>query len=157
MTKREEIIAIATAELGYKESPAKSNNTKYGEWYGLNYVAWCAIFVSWVYKEAGKPLGKIDTVNGFQYCPSALVYWKKNDKITIDPAPGDVVLYDWDGDNRSDHTGIFKRWITKGKTFEAIEGNTSTSNQSNGGEVQLRTRKVSQVAAFINPLDIEFP
>lgn len=158
MTKREEIISIATKELGYKESPPNSNENKYGEWYGLNKVAWCAIFVSWVYDQAGVPLGHVDTDKGFQYCPSALNFWKKKDKITVRPAPADIVLFDWDGDNRSDHTGIFVRWIDKEKTkFECLEGNTSPSNNSNGGEVMLRVRKISQVAAFVNPLNIAYP
>jgi hypothetical protein len=33
--------------------------------------------------------------------------------------------------------------------FTAIEGNTSTSSDSNGGEVQVRTRNVSSVIAFV--------
>jgi len=158
MTKREEIISIATKELGYKESPPNSNLNKYGEWYGLNGVAWCAIFVSWVYDQAGVPLGNVDRPNGYQYCPSALAFWKRHDNVTVQPAMGDIVLFDWNGDNRADHTGIFKRWIdSEKKSFECIEGNTSPSNNSNGGEVMLRVRKISQVAAFVNPLNIVYP
>ena len=43
---RKEIIQRAAAEEGTTENPPNSNKTKYGEWYGLNGVPWCAIFVS---------------------------------------------------------------------------------------------------------------
>jgi|SRR6478609_6283178 len=157
MTKREEILSIAMEQVGYKESPAKSNNTKFGEWFGLNLLPWCAIFVSWVYWKVDRPLGRIDTNKGFSSCSNGLKYWREKDKVTIDPAAGDIVIYNWNNDKKSDHTGIFIKWLVRGKTFEAVEGNTSPTNASNGGEVMVMTRKVSQVDAFINPLDIEYP
>ena len=46
---RQSIIDTAAAENGTKESPANSNKTKYGQWYGLDGEKWCAIFVSYVY------------------------------------------------------------------------------------------------------------
>ena len=52
---------------------------------------------------------------------------------------GDIVLYDWQGDGRYDHTGLFLKQIDT-NTFATIEGNTSTANQSNGGSVMVRTR-----------------
>jgi len=54
------------------------------------------------------------------------------------------------GDGRFDHTGIFVRWIEVGKTFESIEGNTAVGNDSNGGNVMLRTRKNINVL-FVDP------
>lgn len=152
MKDRERIIEAATCELGTKEEPANSNLQKYGKWYGLDAVAWCATFVSWCYDKAGVPLPYVNTKKGFHYCPSLYNWAKRNEKITIDPFMGDIVLYDWDGNRMSDHTGIFVEWIEKGKTFKAIEGNTSPTNESNGGEVMLRTRKITQVQAFVNVL-----
>lgn len=150
-TNRNKLIAIAEAEIGTKEEPANSNKQKYGEWYEWNAVAWCAIFVSWCYHHAGFPLPKIQHDKGFAYCPYMVTYAKKHKLITVLPAPGDIVMFDWDGDNRSDHTGIFKKWLNLERTkFECIEGNTSPTNQSNGGAVMLRIRNVSQVAGFIN-------
>lgn len=35
MSKRDEIVAIALSQKGYTEGT--NNDTKYGEWYGLNY------------------------------------------------------------------------------------------------------------------------
>src|SRR6478735_8518792 len=36
----------ARTQLGYVEG--RNNNTKYGRWFGLNYNAWCAMFLCWV-------------------------------------------------------------------------------------------------------------
>lgn len=151
MTDRERIIEAAKAELGYKENPPNSNLNKFGEWYGMNGKAWCAMFVSWCYSKAGvKWPVRIDSDKGFAWCPTLYIRAKKNDWITLNPEAGDVVLFDWDGNKQADHTGIFAGWIQVGKTFRCYEGNTSPSNESNGGAVMLRDRKVSQVQAFVS-------
>ncbi|MBL7847737.1 MAG: peptidoglycan-binding protein [Cyclobacteriaceae bacterium] len=147
---RQSIIDTAAAESGTKESPPNSNRTKYGAWFGFDGAPWCAMFVSWVYDMAGHPLGKVETPRGFKYCPSGYNFWKANNRLTEDPQPGDIVLFDWNGDGTCDHTGIFIRWIEEGKTFASWEGNTSVSNDSDGGEVMTRTRKKSVVKAFVN-------
>lgn len=141
------IVEIARKEAGYKE--AAGNKTKYGKWFGLDGVAWCGMFVSWCYFQAGKPLPKIGFLKGFAGCQTAHVYFKKNGWITTTPVAGDIVLFDWNKDGRYDHTGIFEGWINDTK-FETIEGNTSPLNNSNGGEVMKRIRNKS-VAIFIHP------
>lgn len=149
---RQSIIDTASSQNGTVESPPKSNQTKYGQWYGLNGVKWCAIFVSWVYDHAGNPLEKIDAPHGYQSCQSGYMYWKRNNCIVKEPQQGDVVLYDWNGDGICDHTGIFVEWVDANKTtFRAWEGNTELSNDSDGGKVMLRERKKSLVRAFVNP------
>jgi len=147
--KSENIINIARAEIGYEENPKNSNNTKYGEWFGLNGVAWCGIFVSWCYDKANFILGKIGFSKGFAGCQTAVQYFKDSNRITTNPQPGDIVFFDWNGDGIYDHTGIFVRKINE-KYFESIEGNTSLINQSNGGSVMLRKRKFA-VAIFAHP------
>lgn len=153
---REEIVNVARQELGYMEAPPSSNNTKFGEWYGMNHVAWCAIFCSWVYSKCAIVWPKqVESIKGFAWCPALAYRAKQNDWITITPKAGDLVLYDWNGDAKPDHVGIFDQWIVEGKTFYAIEGNTSAGNDSNGGEVQLRQRKVGQVSMFVNIIDLQ--
>lgn len=149
---RDRIIEVAKSQIGEKESPANSNGTKYGEWYGMNFVAWCAIFVSWVFNEAGIPLPKIDTKKGYHYVPTLYFRAKLWGYITLDPQPGDIVLFDWNGDKAADHTGIFEKWLDKtaGK-FQCIEGNTAHGNDSNGGQVMERPdRNIHQVLAFVS-------
>lgn len=149
---REKIIEVAAAQNGIKESPAGSNKTKFGEWYGLDGVKWCAIFVSYVYDHAGHHMETIDTANGYQSCQSGYNYWKRNNRFTQSPQPGDIVLYDWGGDGVCDHTGIFVKWLDAAHTaFQAWEGNTSLGNNSDGGQVMLRERKKSLVRAFVTP------
>jgi len=149
---RQTIIDIAAAENGTIESPPNSNKTKYGKWYGLDGVKWCAIFVSWVYDHAGHHLEHIDTMNGYQSCQSGYNFWKRNGCIVNDPQPGDIVLYDWGGDGICDHTGIFVKWMDAEKTtIQAWEGNTERGNDSDGGRVMLRERKRSLVKAFVTP------
>lgn len=143
------IVDIAKAEVGVIESPKNSNKTKYGSWFGLQNLPWCGIFVSWCYYQAGYPLGNIGFSKGFAGCQTAVAHFKKTSEITKIPQPGDIVFFDWNGDSRYDHTGIFVRWINKTQ-FESIEGNTSLTNQSNGGQVMLRTRQNSRVL-FVHP------
>ena len=152
MTTRENIIAIAKSQLGTKEAPASSNKTKYGEWYGQNGVSWCAIFVSWVYAQAGFPLGKIDTAKGYASCQNGYLHWKKTGEFTSNPQQGDIVLFDWNHDGHADHTGIFDHWEDATKTyFFSIEGNTSIADNSNGGEVMYRRRNRVSVKAWVSP------
>lgn len=148
---RQKILETAKSQSGVKESPAGSNQTKYGAWYGLNGEKWCAIFVSWVYNEAGYPLGRIDTSKGYQSCASGYNFWKKKNMLTSSPLGGDIVLYDWNGDGLCEHTGIFIEWINEGNSFFAWEGNTAVGDNSDGGQVMRRERKKSTVKAFVNP------
>ena len=64
---------------------------------------------------------------------------------------GDIVFFDWNLDNRFDHTGIFVRHINN-ELFESVEGNTSLKNDSNGGQVMYRIRKYDKTVLFVNPL-----
>ena len=132
------IVRVAIQEVGYQEE--KGNKTKYGEWFGLNGVAWCGIFVSWCYDQAGSPLPKIGFTHGFAGCQTATEYFKDKNMITNKPVPGDIVLYDWQGDGHYDHAGIYGEHMNN-LAFKAIEGNTSTKNQSNGGSVMIRIRQ----------------
>lgn len=149
---RQQIIDTAKAEEHVKESPASSNIQKYGQWYGMNGVKWCAIFVSWVYDKAGYPLGKVETAKGYHYCQGAYNYWKRRGELTKSPQAGDIVLFDWKGDGHCDHTGIFDSWKDKSTgRFYSWEGNTEVSNDSDGGKVMRRERNVSLVKAFVSP------
>ena len=144
------IIEVARKEIGYCETPANSNKTKYGKWFCYDSVAWCGIFVSWCYDKAGFALGKIDFLKGFAGCQYAVAYFIKNKRVVTEPQEGDIVFFDWNGDARYDHTGIFVRKIDK-TYFETIEGNTSLTNQSNGGAVMLRKRKYGKGVLFVHP------
>lgn len=148
---RGELIQVATKEIGTKEFPAGSNLTKYGKWFGLNGVAWCGIFCSFVYDAAGVNLGTIDYTRGFagtNYAVNNVHKWGK--KITKEQAlPGDIVFFDFNGDKKWDHVGLFVKDIGN-DMFETIEGNTAVGNDSNGGQVMRRHRRYTNTL-FVRP------
>ena len=156
----QKIIDIARIEVGTTEMPANSNCVKYNDWLygkpvrGINYP-WCGAFVSWVFYHAGFPLGTIDYLRGFAGCPYAVANIHKWGSFVPKQfvKPGDVVFFDWDGNSRWDHTGIFIRWLDFEKgIFETIEGNTAIGNDSNGGTVMIRKRMYSHgMVLFVHP------
>jgi len=71
---------------------------------------------------------------------------------TETPEPGDVVLFDWDGNHRiRHHCGIVLSTPDNGATIVTIEGNTSIVNDSNGGQVMQRTRQRKYVVGYGRP------
>lgn len=146
------ILSIARKEIGYAEVPANTNKTKYGKWFGFDGVAWCGMFVSWCYDKAGYPLGKIGFFKGFAGCQTAVAHFRKTGEVTLNPVPGDIVFFDWNGDSRYDHVGLFDRWEDgEKKTFITVEGNTSLHNDSNGGTVMERLRGRVGSVIFVHP------
>lgn len=143
---RDMIVSVAKTEIGETETPKDSNKTHYGAWFGLNGVAWCGMFVSWCYAQAGFPIKGGGFSKGFAGCQTAWTNFKS--KETKTPERGDVVLFDWNGDGRYDHTGIFVKKLNDHQ-FETIEGNTAVGNDSNGGQVMSRIRNFKN-AKFLN-------
>ena len=141
MATAERVLAYARAELGKSESPAGSNRTPYGKWYGMDGQPWCMMFVQWVFAQAGAPL-PYKTAS----CSALLGWCRKNrpGSVCKTPQPGDIVIYNFG------HTGIVESAGTG--TITAIEGNTSpgaAGSQDNGGMVCRRTRKTSTVTAYL--------
>ena len=142
---RKAALDRAVSQLGISESPPNSNRVKYTDWYGM-VGPWCAMFVTWCF-ETNSRRESPSFVKGsrYAYVPYVVADARagKNGLFTTDdPQPGDLVCYDWNFDGEYDHIGVFEKWIGGGQ-FTAIEGNTSTSNNSNGGSVMRRTRSRS--------------
>jgi hypothetical protein len=144
MTTIQQLLDLAGSQVGYAE--ASNNDNKFGAWYGANNVPWCAEYVSWAFYTAfhangqPSPLEGIQNAKGFAYTPLVVAWSRKNSTWRPDPAPGRLALYDWNGDGKSDHIGICASGEDGSGNFTALEGNTSTANQNNGGEVMRRTR-----------------
>ena len=150
MTTPQDVLKVAGRYIGVKESPAKSNRTMFGEWYGWNGVPWCAIFVSYCFYKAGMKLPPIQHAKGFAYCPYGVKYFKDKGKLDKNPKVGDIVFFDWQGDGISDHVGIVEKVLGNNKIV-SIEGNTGFNDNSNGGEVMRRTRNLSIIQGFAHP------
>lgn len=90
--------------------------------------AWCADFVSWVYKQAGTPFTtgesggwRIPSVLALDdYLSAKQLHFLKSDTSQT-PQPGDVIIMN-DGGSRM-HTGLV--YTVKGETITTIEGNVN--------------------------------
>jgi cell wall-associated NlpC family hydrolase len=143
------IIEIAKGEIGVTEFPANTNKTKYGKWFGWDGQKWCGMFVSWVYDQAKVRMPKIGfSKPGFAGCQSAVAFFKAKGWITDTPVAGDLVFFDWNADGRYDHVGLYLHG--QQGSFTSIEGNTSLTNDSNGGQVMMRTRKHGKGVLFVH-------
>lgn len=130
---RVDAVALARSQIGVHESPAGSNRTPYGKWFGFDGVAWCGEFVSWVLAHVGNQ-------SDYRFASTATsVAWARRvgRLIPLDQAkPGDVVVHLYT--KTTGHTGIFVAF-DKG-AVHSVEGNTSSADDRNGGIVQERVR-----------------
>ncbi len=148
MATAEKILELARKELGYKESPANSNKTKYGKWYGLNGNPWCMMFVMWLFNKAkASDLLPMRTASCGEFMRESI---KLSNWLTQDYQPGDIVIFDFPGNAvPTDHVGIVER-VEEGNAI-TIEGNTAAGNDSNGGQVMRRTRDLSLIVGAFRP------
>lgn len=144
------LIAVAAAEIGYKEKASNSqlddptvnagsaNYTKYARdfdqkypnWYNgkKNGYAWCDTFVDWCflnafgYENALRLTCQPEKSAGAG-CTYSLRYYKNKGQFhTSGPKPGDQIFFGMSIDNSS-HTGIVEK--VDGSKVYTIEGNTS--------------------------------
>lgn len=148
MVSGSEVLSVACQDLCYHEGKNKSN--KFGKWYGMDNVAWCLEAVQYWYDKAGAKL-PYKTAS----C-SALLSWYKHNQpecVVDEPIKGCLVIFDLPNTSSlTDHVGLFesmdKYYIT------TIDGNTSSSNDANGGYVNRRTRRKNLVHAYIKPREL---
>lgn len=143
------ILSVARGEIGTIEKG--SNNVKYNEEYyggpGFNY-AWCVVFVWWVFKHAGMS-GLFMGGSKANQCTKVRAYAKASGCwVTGDYQPGDLLLFDWNGDSSPQHIGICLE-APVGNTVKTIEGNTSPAGKPDG--VYEMTRKLSTVCGAYRP------
>jgi hypothetical protein len=149
---REKALAESVKWLGTKESPPNSNKVMFSDWYGLR-GPWCAMFVTWCYTKAGSQ--SFDPKKArWAYCPFMVndARSQRNGLVVVPVntvEPGDIAMFDWQGDGISDHVGIVETKPNSKGDFKCIEGNTSQGNDSDGGQVMRRTRNKRQVQVFI--------
>lgn len=130
----DKILSLARGELGVTESPPGSNNVKYntsfygGEVHGANFP-WCCAFIWWLFRECGLSAlfcGGQKTA----YCPFVVQYARDNGMWRTEGyRPGDLLLYDWNGDGVADHIGICETDTDEAGYLWAIEGNCGDAVQ----------------------------
>ncbi|WP_313184337.1 peptidoglycan-binding protein [Lacrimispora sp.] len=122
----EKLINVAKHELKWEFKEDNANNINpYGQWYGMNGSAWCAMFVSYCAYQAGV-IG--DLVPNYAWCPSGITWYKERSRYYkrnsgYIPKRGDVIFFYNNELGRVAHTGIVidgdEKYVT------TIEGNTS--------------------------------
>lgn len=121
------LTAWHKAQLGTKESPPGSNNVRYNTLYygreiNSSAYAWCMVYIWAGFKECG--LSHLFFDGGKTASCTTLMKWAANNGLFISSGyrEGDIMLYDWDGDPSSEHTGyvIAARSDTD---LDVIEGN----------------------------------
>ena len=151
MPTANDILEIARSQIGTKESPAKSDNVKYNTAYYGREVSdgkhpWCAVFVWWVFREAGAS----DLYYGGDktaYCPTLMSFHKK--QAVTDYRPGDIVFFNFSGKSSAGHVGICESW--DGTYITTIDGNTGGASEDNGGAVLRRRRHKKFIVGAYRP------
>ena len=145
-----ELLDIARRQIGTRESPPNSNNVRYNTWYYGREVSgaaypWCMVFVQWVFDQSCVKLPvRTASCGALMRAAQAAGCW-----VTKGYQPGDVVIYDFPGGAATDHCGIVE--AVDGTYISAIEGNTSSSSDADGGAVERRARKFSQIVGAVRP------
>ena len=144
------LLELARRQLGVKEDPPGSNKVKYNAWYYGREVSgaaypWCMVFVQWVFDRASVKLPtRTASCGALMRAAQAAGCW-----VTKGYRPGDVVIYDFPGGAATDHCGIVE--AVDDSRVSAIEGNTSSSNDADGGAVERRTRRLSLIVGAVRP------
>lgn len=152
MTGRD-VVLLAATQVGIRENPPSSNNVRYNTWYygrevsGSRYP-WCMVFVQWVFAQLGVALPqRTASCGALMRAAQMSGQW-----VTEDYRPGDVVIYDFPGGATTDHCGIVESVTDSGVV--AIEGNTGSGSDADGGQVQRRSRAFSVIVGAVRAKDL---
>ena len=153
MSKASEIVAIALAQIGYKEKASNKNLddpaanagsanwTKYardlasaGYYNGnKNGFAWCDVFVDWCFFKAyGKDEGQRIQCQTGPYgagCTYSMQYYQQKGRCDKNPKVGDQIFFRYSGSNGADHTGIVVE--VSSSQIVTVEGNSGNQVKKN--------------------------
>lgn len=147
MTGRD-VALLAATQVGISENPPSSNNVRYNTWYYGREVSggsypWCMVFVQWVFAQLGVALPqRTASCGALMRAAQMSGQW-----VTENYRPGDVVIYDFPGGAATDHCGIVESVTDSGVV--AIEGNTGSGSDADGGQVQRRSRAFSVIVGAV--------
>lgn len=152
------VIETALSFEGTTETPINNvifNFDYYGHRVNGTAYPWCVTYLWDVFRLADAS----DLFYGGGKCAGATTlynYYKKQGQ-TVKPEDarrGDIIFFKWDkNSDYYQHVGLAtSNPYTHYTTFiDTIEGNTSPSDNSNGGQVMQRSRKLSYVAGVARP------
>ncbi len=130
MTTRDEVVRTALGFNGTCNGQGYDGRNPFSANLGRPAEAWCGDFVTDIYKRAQIPLPPMQSPGrtGFAYCPAAVDFGREH-QATRDSwhsEPGDIVLFNWNGDKLADHTEIVTAY--QGGELFTIGGNSGPSN-----------------------------
>ncbi len=148
-------VSTAQSELA-GGAPEAMNGSRYYGWAKTGRTDWCASFVCWTYAQSGIHIGPspygAQGVNGIPHCDNLKRWfeetpeWRWNTPENgYQPVPGDVVLFDYDGDGSMDHTGIVESYNPRTGEMVCIEGNVGGDDQAGNGDGTLVRRTYSSM------------
>lgn len=142
------VLELARSYIGTVEKPV--NRTIFGEWFGWNGVAWCAIFISFVHWFAGMKIPPLQTPKGCAYVPLFVEHAKRTGQWRPKSSgyrakPGDLIVF-W-FTTRPDHMGVVEAVYDDGSDM-TIEGNTNAAGSRTGGMV-ARLRRRTRIHGYI--------
>jgi hypothetical protein len=130
MTTRDDIVRAALSFNGSCDGNGYNCQNVFSSDLGRPTEAWCGDFVTDIYKRAQIPLPSMQPGcrTGFAYCPDAVDYAHAHnaDRNSWESQPGDIVLFDFDGNGVAGHTEIVTSYDDG--TLFTIGGNSGPSN-----------------------------
>lgn len=152
----EKVLSIARAEIGTKATAVKKckyNTAFYGYEVSTSWADWCAVFIWWIFKQAGAADLLFVKTAGCGVLGNA--FYTRNKFKTSGFKPGDIVFFHWSNERSEsvpityslDHVGIIEK-VNNDGTVTTIEGNTGDSPY---GEVMRRTRSLSVISGVARP------
>ncbi len=130
-----DVVAIAQSQIGYTESRKNfrvaedggthMGYTRYGAWYGNPYGDWDAMFASFCLNYAGISQEAFPISAGAYAWTAALAErGLYADTQTYQPAAGDLLFLDRDGDGRADYVGVLAQKDEENGIFAMIAGDS---------------------------------
>lgn len=161
MSAAKNVLYCARQWIGYSRWDDPEPGTVFGRWYadlvgdsyfGESGVPYCAMFASYCLNWAGVKAAGLPG----SYVPWILSANSDAGRLVAneDAQPGDLVMFDWQGDGVGDHIGIVEENHTDEGWMQTIEGNTSSGSggsQSNGGGVYRRARNYGSIIGVARP------
>ncbi|MCD7888215.1 MAG: LPXTG cell wall anchor domain-containing protein [Clostridiales bacterium] len=143
----EDVVAVAQSQLGYTESTAnftldedgetRRGYTRYGAWAGNEYGDWDAMFASFCLYYGGVSTADFPEATGaYAWAAKLEDAGLYADAADCDPAAGDLVFLDADGNGKIDRVGVItaaadgKLTVIEGDSNDAVEKNTYSVSAS---------------------------
>ena len=154
-----DLIAVAKTQIGYTELSTSTGKplvpgqdggyTKYGAWFGMPTVAWCAFFVTWCSNQAGISTSVIPRMGN---CAAIANWFGERGRYfkrgELAPRTGDLIFYNWAGGSTQKHIGIVTG-VSGGYVY-TVEGNTG-SRQGYRAEAKSRPVSAGYIIGYARP------